>query len=297
MAAFDFHIGAQVHCTDGRCGKLVKLVVDPKTQQVTDLIVEKGFLLRKDRVLPVSTVAQIVGDEIHLQISSNQMSDFNEYHEVTVTEPAPDAGSYRGTSNNMGGAYSEPYVPMIRRRLREGIATGKTVIDRGTEVENLEKVLGHVDHVIVNSETDAISHIVVRSGFFAEYRVIPVEKVEDIGNDIFVLISREEFQAMPSYEPATGNESLVEERESSMLETEPLTLAPNQQQGDVGGRISRALAEDARTRQFVIEAICDRGTVTLQGQVDSPATRNAAEEIARSQPDVHTVVNELTIAR
>lgn len=46
MTGFDFNVGTAVHCGDGRCGRLTR-VVDRDAQEVTDLIVEKGFLLKR----------------------------------------------------------------------------------------------------------------------------------------------------------------------------------------------------------------------------------------------------------
>lgn len=299
MSAFDFHIGAQVHCTDGPCGKLVKIVVDPKTQQVTELIVEKGFLLKTDRVIPVSAVASATEQDVHLNVDSDDVAGFTEYREVTVKEPAPDAGGYRTMANSGSafGAYSEPHVPMIRKRLREGITAGKAVIDRKSGVENLDKTLGHVDHVIVDGETGKISHLVMRSGLFAEYHLLPIEVVEEVGDDIFVLLSREELAALPRYEPGAGVDLQSEEQLLNTLETEPLTLAPDEQMPDVTTRVLTALSADPRTQRAVIEVICDRGVITLQGEVDSFKTRSAAEEIAAREAGVTRVHNELIAPR
>jgi hypothetical protein len=56
MNKFDFNIGATVHCKNGKFGKLQKLVVDPKSMEITDLVVGKGFLRIEERIVPVSVV-------------------------------------------------------------------------------------------------------------------------------------------------------------------------------------------------------------------------------------------------
>lgn len=68
------------------------------------------------------------------------------------------------------------------------------------------------------------------------------------------------------------------------------------QSQDVPQRVMNALLNDPRTEQAIIEVIHDRGIVTLSGTVDSRDTSRAAEEIAREQPGVVSVVNELKIA-
>ncbi len=65
---------------------------------------------------------------------------------------------------------------------------------------------------------------------------------------------------------------------------------------DVVGRVMKALLEDPRTKQAVIEVSGRGGNVTLSGTVLSPTTRQVAEEITRQQEGVITVVNSLSIS-
>ena len=60
-------------------------------------------------------------------------------------------------------------------------------------------------------------------------------------------------------------------------------------------QISDALYKDSRTHKEVIEVGYNQGVVTLTGNVKNAAVIQAAEEIARSQPGVISVVNELKV--
>ena len=99
MAKFDLDIGTEVHCQDGKCGKLHKVVLDPHTQQVTDLIVERGFLLKTDRVLPVNVVEQATRDSVMLSISGQELS---EYPECAAPIRASMASAFLTTTNRQG---------------------------------------------------------------------------------------------------------------------------------------------------------------------------------------------------
>lgn len=59
--------------------------------------------------------------------------------------------------------------------------------------------------------------------------------------------------------------------------------------------IAEALMNDPRTEDAVIEVIHERGMITLQGQVDKPESKVAAEEIAVNYPGVISVTNELSV--
>jgi osmotically-inducible protein OsmY len=62
---------------------------------------------------------------------------------------------------------------------------------------------------------------------------------------------------------------------------------------DVASQVRQALLDDPRTKDEVIEVSTMSGIVTLSGQVKSVRVSEAAEEIARQQPGVVSVVNEL----
>ena len=59
--------------------------------------------------------------------------------------------------------------------------------------------------------------------------------------------------------------------------------------------VEDALLKDPRTKGCIIDVGYNRGVMVLTGNVKTDKARQAAEEIARSQPDVLQVVNELKI--
>ena len=65
---------------------------------------------------------------------------------------------------------------------------------------------------------------------------------------------------------------------------------------DITDRVTAALLEDSRTKNAMIDVGCTQNVCTLSGTVKSEAIREAAEEIARRQPGVVTVINELKVA-
>ena len=60
-------------------------------------------------------------------------------------------------------------------------------------------------------------------------------------------------------------------------------------------RVMEALDADPRMKGTNIEVACTGSIVTLSGTVKSQAASDAAEEIARSQSGVATVINELKV--
>jgi uncharacterized protein YrrD len=271
MAKLDLSIGAQIHCKDGHFGKLVKIVVDPHTQQVTDLIVERGLLFKEDRVLPVSAVDRVAEDAIHLNIHCSEVSGYSPYREITVKEPAPDA--YMSTrSGGVGpefGAISEPVIPMIRRRVHQGISSGKTVVGKKTEVATLQKPIGHIDHVVVDSSSGKIADIVVRRGLLPEYVVIPTDRIEEVGEkDVLVSVAEEDIAQLARYKPRG--------------------------EGEILGELNNRFREPWPPVFSGVKATMDGGVLHLTGHVRSETLRYHAEELAQVQ-GVIDIQNDLIV--
>lgn len=86
--AFEFNIGARVHCQDGPWGKLVKVAVNSNTRQLMGLIVQKDFLLQYHQVLPLAVVESTTSTDVYLAISSDDLETYPEYWEVEIRKPA-----------------------------------------------------------------------------------------------------------------------------------------------------------------------------------------------------------------
>ncbi|MEI2611025.1 MAG: hypothetical protein V9G20_20530 [Candidatus Promineifilaceae bacterium] len=177
---YELNMGATVHCTDGQCGHLTKLVLEPDTYIVTHIVVEEGLLFKRARAFPISVVKRTAVQDIYLSISAEQMSNFPEYHEDIVERPDPvrggetllDAGPYMTVSS----------TPIIRQKVRQGIPADSTVIERGTVVQNPQGADGKLDSVVIEPESGQITQLVMHQGIiFTEQKLIPVANVRHIG--------------------------------------------------------------------------------------------------------------------
>jgi osmotically-inducible protein OsmY len=62
-------------------------------------------------------------------------------------------------------------------------------------------------------------------------------------------------------------------------------------------QVTAALLANPPAKLTAVEVANEQGVVTLKGQVDSPETREMAEEIAAHYPGVNTVINALKVER
>ena len=279
MHSYDLKIGAEVRCRDGGCGRLHKVVLDPHTQRVTDLIVERGFLLTTDRVLPVDLVERAAGEEIYLGLASDELSGYPEYREFEFEEPAPEAGSgryewrdVRCWARGYRMACREPVVPTIRRPIHVGVRPSRAVIERGTPVRNrggrsTEVELGKVDHLLVEPESGEVSHLVVRRGLLPYQPVVPASAVRAVSEDeVTVALTDREVEALPRYKRRDAEDIEAELRDR--FEEDGLDLEQ-------------------------IDLSLDSGVVLLLGWVPDVGQKRRAEAIARSTEGVIDVRNKL----
>jgi osmotically-inducible protein OsmY len=280
MAKFDFDIGTPVHCQDGRCGKLHKVVLDPHTQRVTDLIVERGFLLTTDRVLPVDLVEQATRERVTLSISSQALSEYPEHRMIEFEEPAPEvkAGHYdRGDVRCWVGRYRmacpEPVVPMVRRQVHEGVSPNRAVIERGTPVWNRDgREIGKVDHLLIDPKSGAVSHLVMRKGLLPYYPILPIDKVEAVTDKaVSVSLTDGELQLLPRYK----------RRDPEDIEAE------------LRDRLRLADLRVPEVELGRVEVSAQAGIVLLKGWVPDVSTKRRVEAVARSIEGVVDVQNEL----
>ncbi len=205
-----FNIGADVVCPDGRCGKLVSVVLDPATEEVTGLIVEKGLILTEDRVVPVDLVTEATPEEIHVEVGADELNECRAFEEEAYTVPDPEwRSAWDGPSEvrfrtpPYGTLAKEPFVPKTRVHVREGVKTTEAVVGHGTPVFTVQGESGEVDHVLVDRESGELAHIVVkRGGLVPDYRIVPASSIEAVSSD-GVSIDHElaDLDDLPEYDP------------------------------------------------------------------------------------------------
>ena len=78
MNRYDLKFDAQVNGRDKQIGRLQKVVVAVKTQEVTHLIVSAGLIFKQAVMLPLSLVESIDDPrEIQLSVYSDGLSEFS----------------------------------------------------------------------------------------------------------------------------------------------------------------------------------------------------------------------------
>ena len=71
--AMEISIGAPVQGTNGKLGDVDRVIVDARTNNVTDLVVKHGFLFTRDTRIPMEQVAGIRDDKVVLTLTKGEV--------------------------------------------------------------------------------------------------------------------------------------------------------------------------------------------------------------------------------
>jgi uncharacterized protein YrrD len=217
-----FKHNATVVSADGKdMGHIRRVVLDPKTDEVKDIVVRAGTLLTDDRVVPVDQVSDTDGGQIHLRTDAGEVEKlprFEESHFVPLEGEGPQPGptpaeiapAYYWYPPLVGlepGAYVGSIPPELlgyRLQTDRNIPTGTVALKEGAAVRSRDDhAVGRLDQVLTAPGTDLATHLVIVEGMLKKtHKVVPVVWIDTIADDLVRLAVRAiVLERLPEYKP------------------------------------------------------------------------------------------------
>jgi sporulation protein YlmC with PRC-barrel domain len=199
VTMMDIPVNAEIGCTDGTVGRSTHIVLNPKTKEVTHVVVKEQGFMGFEHLVPVDQIAESTPTSIHLRCTKGQlvkMEVFNETEYVPSTMPHYVMGP--------GPSQLEPLImPESRYYVleHEHVPPGELAIRRGTKVEATDGRVGQVDELLVDSANDHITHLVLREGHLWGQKdvTIPVSEIDRIGEDtVYLKIDKQRIEELPT---------------------------------------------------------------------------------------------------
>ncbi len=190
-----FKANATVVSAEGKAlGHVRRVVVDPHTDEVRDLVVHSGTLLAEERVMPIGMVKETDGEHVQTQIKTEDFEKldlFEEAHYVAAAEgdslAVPVAPVYYwyppvgGLSPGYAGAVP-PEVLGYQLRQERHIPPNTVALKEGAPVKSRDgHEVGKLEQVVTAPGGDHATHVVVAAGLLHKTRrVIPVDWIATI---------------------------------------------------------------------------------------------------------------------
>lgn len=204
-----FHINADVIAAhEKRVGSLERVVLNPETKVITDIVVETGTLFDKEsKVVPIEFVEATSENHIKLSDTVDNWQDFpplEERHlvdgngnvgEVIENEPPVVFGSPILGPSNVPAALGEP----INTQIERNIPDETIALNKDTKVITMDgKHVGNVERVLADSDVDQMTHVGISTGVLTkEKRLIPIKWILKMDEDEITLqVSKEAIEEL-----------------------------------------------------------------------------------------------------
>ena len=209
-----FAEGVDVFTAQGeKIGTLKRVVIDAKTHDVTDIVVERGILAGEEKVIPVGLLDQEDGEGLRLRETNQGVDDFPDYkttHYVPierVDEPYENIQAslwYPPTNLNLttGSGMLPDVAPNEVLREETSIPEGRIAISRGAEVYGADdKHIGDVEQLVTDVGSNQLTHFVVGKGFLLkEHKLVPAHWVDHVADEkIYLSVEARLFDRLPDY--------------------------------------------------------------------------------------------------
>jgi sporulation protein YlmC with PRC-barrel domain len=205
MADTTFTIGAAAVCSDGPCGAVSRVVVDPVARELTHLVIEPEHRSGLGRLVPLDKVEAEAGD-VRLHYT---LAEFENLPSAEEIDFLPGGSGYHAYAAHE--AYYWPYFGLEGEadpnlalasavETRDALPPGEVGVRRGEAVHASDGEIGKVEGLVVDSAQGHVTHVLLQEGHLwgRKQVAIPINAVEKIERGISVKLAKHEIEALPA---------------------------------------------------------------------------------------------------
>jgi len=210
----EFTIGSEVLCSDGSCGELARVVVDPVARSLTHLVVEPKHG-GQDRLVPVDLVDS-AGEEIRVRCSTAEFGELENAEETQFLPGASGKWDYRqdqmlswpyyglgmGGMGTGGMGMGMGMGAVAHTITRDRVPAGDIEVRRGEHVHASDGDIGRVQGLVVDRADHHVSHVLLEEGHLWGKKevAIPISAVTGVADGVRLSLTKDEVGALPSVE-------------------------------------------------------------------------------------------------
>jgi len=213
MAEAELTIGAEASCSDGFCGKVSRLVIDPAARTVTHLVIEPKHRRDLGRLVPIRLVDTTTG-HIRLRCTLAEFGTLDPAEEADREvdagydpagldagyDLAGSAGGYNavgGPVRGYGAGMGRGNVPPIV--VHNVVPLGDTDVARGEHVHALDGEIGRVEGFLVDPSDDRVTHVLLQEGHLWGRKevTIPISAVTGVDDGIRLSMTKKQVEDLP----------------------------------------------------------------------------------------------------
>lgn len=202
-----FRIGSAANCTDGVCGEVSRVVVDPVARAVTHLVVEPEGRQGLGRLVPLGLVEATDG-EIRLRCT---VAEFEALDPAEETQFVPGTRGYAsyGPEQVLSWPYSrlgggagvagDTVSGVSETVTYDSVPVGEVAVRRGERVHATDGDIGQVEGLVIDPRSHRVTHVLLQEGHLWGRKevAIPISAVTGVDAGIRLSITKHEVQDLP----------------------------------------------------------------------------------------------------
>jgi len=209
-----------IYTPDGdKVGSIERVVLDPKTKEVSHVVVEKGFLFPEEKVVPIDLLRPTADNGLILRQGPYTFDDLPNFIEQEyVPADVETASTAESTAKEMQPVYWYPPVGIgwwqgiayrtaaesgFKRVTEFNIPKGTVALKEGARVlSSDDEHVGDVEEVLTEPEADRASHLVVSRGLLHKTKkLLPTSWISTIlADEVFLSVPVHLVESLPDYE-------------------------------------------------------------------------------------------------
>jgi PRC-barrel domain len=214
MAETPFTIGADASCTDGACGVVARIIVDPVARAITHLVVEPRHEHKHGRLVPLSLVETVPGG-IRMSCTKAEFAKLDPAEETQFLPASgwpgsvgygseqvlawpyygliPSPGTGLDSSAGVGQAYA------TRGARCDSVPLGEVEVGHGDRVDATDGEIGRVEGLVIDPANHGVTHVLLQEGhpWGRKEVAIPIGAVTRVDIGIRVNLSKQQIGDLP----------------------------------------------------------------------------------------------------
>jgi sporulation protein YlmC with PRC-barrel domain len=191
-------IGADVACTDGVCGQVRRLVINPHAHTVTHLVVnDRQF---QGRLVPLNLVdVDATTGQIRLRCI---IAEFERLDPASKTVPrqGDDADPDNSWDQFLSRSVASQLLLDPPSDTYDTLPSGEVAVDGGAHVHATDGDIGQVQGLVIDSGSHQVTHVLLQEGHVFSHKnvAIPAAAVTRVNkNGIQLNITKQQIKDLP----------------------------------------------------------------------------------------------------
>lgn len=203
----DVPINVDVYCDNVVCGRSTHVVLNPKTQQVTHVVVQEKGLANGEYLVALEQVVESSPTHIKLRATKAELVEMPQFivTEYVSPETMPVGGVPYDPMLDMYTGYALwPYNTMdeiMFTEQHEETPPGELALVRGAHVIATDGRVGRVDEFLTDPVGGKITHLIMRKGHLWGQKdvTIPVDQIDHIERDnVYLKVAKQAVATLPA---------------------------------------------------------------------------------------------------